>query len=154
MEDCVTDLSLNVYCTEIWNAHVDTATLFEERSDSSARAFWCDKDNVNVLWWNDACVILVDDRETVREVKGLLLGEVWLHHFPLSRLGSVGKQVHDDGTLLESLFDGEEVLALNLTSLSARCRCGSAKQRTQPSSCAIFQLSPSFLTPTITFMPF
>lgn len=47
----------------------------------------------------------------MREVKGLALGDGGLHGRPHLRLGSIRKQVHDDGALLEGLLNGEQVLA-------------------------------------------
>jgi hypothetical protein len=49
----------------------------------------------------------------VREVKGLSWGQERNHIGPDSLLVSIRKQVHDDGSLLGSLQDGEQVLSGN-----------------------------------------
>lgn len=41
----------------------------------------------------------------------LALGEQWLDAWPGLALSSITEEVHDDGTLLDSLIDVEEVLA-------------------------------------------
>jgi hypothetical protein len=43
----------------------------------------------------------------------LSLGDLWLDVWPGLGLGSIGEEVHDDGTAGDSLVDIEEVLALN-----------------------------------------
>lgn len=58
-------------------------------------------------------LILVNNGETVREVKGLSWGQERSHLGPDSLLVSIRKQVHDDGSLLGSLQDGEQVLSGN-----------------------------------------
>ena len=45
------------------------------------------------------------------KIAHLLLGEEGLDGGPGLRLGSIGKQVHDDGTLLDGLINVEQVLA-------------------------------------------
>lgn len=47
------------------------------------------------------------------EVKGLSGGDKGLDVVPRLRLGSIRKQVHDDGTLVDSLLDGEKGLTGN-----------------------------------------
>jgi hypothetical protein len=56
-------------------------------------------------------VVLVDNRETVGKVEGLALGDQRSNLGPGGRLGGVGKQVHDDGSLLDSLRDIKEGLS-------------------------------------------
>lgn len=43
----------------------------------------------------------------------LSLGDLWLDVWPGLGLGSIGEEVHDDGTAGDSLVDLEKVLALN-----------------------------------------
>jgi len=43
----------------------------------------------------------------------LSLGDLWLDVWPGLGLGSIGEEVHDDGTAGDSLVDIEEVLAFN-----------------------------------------
>lgn len=62
-------------------------------------------------------VLLVNNRETVGEVEGLSLGDQGSDLGPGRRLGGIGKQVHDDGTLLDSLWDIEQGLSGNPTVL-------------------------------------
>jgi hypothetical protein len=108
---------------------VDTAALLEERADSAARALGGDEDNVNVVGDLDVGAVLEDGGETVGEVEGLrralvfcfcfggkcglstylALGEHGLDARPGLLLGGVTEQVHDDGTLLDSLVNLEKV---------------------------------------------
>lgn len=107
---------------------VDSTTLTEERADGTAGTLWCDKDDINVGWDLDLGEVLEDWGETVREVKGLVrlldvdaqsslmsshlaLDQLWLDGWPGLALGSIGEEVHDDGTLGDGLIDIEEVLA-------------------------------------------
>lgn len=50
----------------------------------------------------------------MREVEGLVLSDKGLDVVPGLRLGSVGKEVHNDGSALDGLLDGEEGLSGNL----------------------------------------
>lgn len=96
------------------NGRVDTAAFLEESTDSAAGTLRGNEDDINILWGNDMGVVLVDNRETMREVKGLALGNEGLELRPGLRLGGVGKQVHDDGTAVDSLLNGKEGLSWNL----------------------------------------
>lgn len=90
---------------------VDTTSLLEERADGSSGTLWCDEDDINVLWNIDLGQVLEDWGETVGEVESLSLGQLWLDVWPGLGLSSVGEEVHDDGTLGDSLINLEEVLA-------------------------------------------
>ena len=56
-------------------------------------------------------VLLVNNGETVGEVEGLSLGDQGSDLGPGRRLGGIRKQVHDDGSLLDSLGDIEKSLS-------------------------------------------
>lgn len=90
---------------------VDTTALFEQGPHGSAGALGGDQDSVDVGWWLDVGQVLEDRGEPVGEVQGLVLGQQWLQRAPCLGLRSVGKQVHDVGTLLDGLLDLEQVLA-------------------------------------------
>jgi hypothetical protein len=60
---------------------------------------------------NRTYVLLVDNGETVGEVEGLSLGDQGSDLGPGGRLGGIRKQVHDDGSLLDSLGDIEKSLS-------------------------------------------
>jgi hypothetical protein len=143
------------------NTYVDASTLLEEGAHGPAAALGSNEDDIDVLGRDDLCVILEDDGEPVREVERLALDQVGLDVLPRSGLGSVRKKVHDDGTALKSLVDGEERLSRNLDERDNNIPVGD-KQRgqrrtqerlTQPSFLASSQLSPSSRTPTITLRP-
>lgn len=111
---------------------VDTTALTEEGSDGSARALGSAEDDVNVGGNLDVGAVLEDGGETVGEVKGLnrmsalilgepsgigssylALDELGLDGGPSLGLGSIGEEVHDNGTSADGLIDLEEVLASN-----------------------------------------
>lgn len=50
------------------NGRVDTAALTEQRSNSSARSFGRNEDNINIFWNLNLCKVLEDRGEAVREV--------------------------------------------------------------------------------------
>jgi hypothetical protein len=100
------------------NTSVDASALLEEGSDSAAGTLGSNEDNVNILGGNNVGVILVDDGETVREVESLALGDERSNGGPGLGLGSVGEEVHDDGTSVDGLLDGEESFAGNPTILN------------------------------------
>ena len=58
-------------------------------------------------------VLLVDDRETVGEVKGLALGDHGGDFWPCCRLRSIRQEVHDDRALANCLGDVEQGLSWN-----------------------------------------
>jgi hypothetical protein len=62
---------------------------------------------------DNASLVIVDNGETVREVKGLSGSQERKHIGPDGLLESIRKQVHDNGGLLGSLQDGEQVLSGN-----------------------------------------
>lgn len=112
------------------NGRVDTSALEEQSSDGSSGTFGGDKDDVDVLGWNDlglgdqsaltlssefgtTHVLGVDDGETVGEVEGLALGDERSDLRPGLGLSSVREQVHDDGTPVDGLWDVEEGLSWN-----------------------------------------
>ena len=60
-------------------------------------------------------VVLVNDRESVGEVKGLALGDHGRDLFPGSTLRSIRKQVHNDRALADSLGDVKQSFTGNPT---------------------------------------
>ena len=94
---------------------VDTTTFLEQRSDGSTGTLWSNQDDIQVLWWFDVGQVLEDWGETVGEVQSLTLGQQWLDSRPCFGLSSIGQQVHDVVTLLDGIFDGEQVLAWDPT---------------------------------------
>jgi hypothetical protein len=98
---------------------VDTATLEEEGTDGTAGTLGSDEDNVNVLGGDNAGLVGVNDRETVSKVKSLALGDEGLNLLPSLGLGGIREQVHDDGTLVDSLGDIEQSLSWNPTVLDS-----------------------------------
>jgi hypothetical protein len=105
---------------------VDTTSLAEESSNSSARALGGNEDNVDIRGNIDLSLVLEDWGETVREVESLWelaktiaqdgshylsLGDLGLDCWPGLTLSSITEQVHDDGTLGDSLINIEEVLS-------------------------------------------
>src|SRR5690606_7192286 len=83
---------------------VDTTALLEERADGSSGSLWSDEDDINVLWNIDLGQGLEDWGETVGEVEGLSLGQLWLDVWPSLGLGGIREEVHDDGTLGDGLI--------------------------------------------------
>jgi hypothetical protein len=53
------------------NGGVDTTALAEERSDSSARSLWCDKNDIDVSWNLDLGKIFENWGEAMGEVQCL-----------------------------------------------------------------------------------
>lgn len=92
---------------------VNTTALTEERADGTAGTLGGDEDDINVGGNIDLGNVLEDGGETVGEVEGLALGDLGLEGGPGLGLGSIGEQVHDDGTAGDGLVDLEQVLALN-----------------------------------------
>jgi hypothetical protein len=97
------------------DGRVDTSTFQEQGSDSSTGTLGGDQDDVDVLGRDNTSVLLVDDGETVGKVQGLALGDQGSELRPCLGLSGVGKQVHDDGTLVDGLFDTEQGLSGNPT---------------------------------------
>lgn len=93
------------------NGGVDTTALTEESADSTAGTLGGNEDDVNVSGDVDLGEVLENGGETVGEVEGLALGEEGLDSGPSLRLGGIGEEVHDDGTLLNGGVDIEQVLA-------------------------------------------
>lgn len=120
MEDCASLQNPSPYTKDSERTHVDATALLEEGSNGLAGSLWRDEDDVDVCRRYDASVVLVDDGEAVREVEGLVFGDEGLDVVPGLRLSGVGQEVHDDGALLESFFDGEERLAGHLCQSSVR----------------------------------
>lgn len=69
-------------------------------------------------------------KSTGDAVTYLALGELWLDVWPGFGLRSVGKEVHDDGSLGDGLVDVKEVLALNPTILCCLFPAGAALAHT------------------------
>lgn len=106
---------------------VDTTSLAEESSNSSARALGGNEDDIDIGGNIDLGLILEDRGETVREVESLKISiyiESWNFFFTYLALGDLGfdcwpgltlsgvrEQVHDDGALGDSLINFEEVLS-------------------------------------------
>jgi hypothetical protein len=65
-------LSLASYILVDSDGRVDTTSLAEESSYSSAGSLWCNKDDIDILGNINLCLVLEDWRETVGEVEGLL----------------------------------------------------------------------------------
>ena len=105
------------------NGRVDTAAFLEESTDSAAGTLRGNEDDVDVFRRNDVGVVLVDDRETVGEVEGLALGDEGRDLGPCLRLGGVGEQVHDDGSTLDGLLNGEESLTGDLCGAFVSASC-------------------------------
>ena len=110
------------------DGRVNTTSLAEESSNSSAGALGGNEDNIDILGNIDLGLVLEDWGETVGEVESLCelaetiahddsnylsLGDLGLDCGPGLALGSVTEQVHDDGTLGDSLINIEEVLSWN-----------------------------------------
>jgi hypothetical protein len=69
---------------------VDSSSFLEERSDCAAGSLGGDEDNINVSGWHDTGEILVDNGETVGEVKSLqLVGRIEAKTLPLVRRGLI-----------------------------------------------------------------
>ena len=96
------------------NGRVDPTALLEEGADGAARALRGDEDDIDVSGGDDVGVLLVDDGEPVGEVEGLALGDERGDGGPGGRLGGVREEVHDDGTTVDGLLDGEEGLTRHL----------------------------------------
>jgi hypothetical protein len=96
------------------DARVDATTLLEKSSNSSARTFGSNKDDINIRRWDNSGIVLVDDRETVREVQCFAFGNQGSQLGPSLRLGSIRQQVHDDCTPVDSLFNREQGFSRNL----------------------------------------
>src|ERR1051325_2745699 len=90
---------------------VDALAFEEEPAHGSPRAFRGDEDDVDVRRRDDAGLVLVDDREAVREVEGLALGKQRLELGPLVLLTGVGEEVLDDGAARGRFLPGEGRLA-------------------------------------------
>jgi len=93
------------------DGRVDATALLEESADGTTRALGGDKDDIDVLGNLNVSVLLVHNGETVREVEGLALGDKRADLGPCLGLGSIGEEVHDDGTTVNGLLDAEESLS-------------------------------------------
>lgn len=107
-------LSLTCYVLEDCDAGIDATALLEQCSDGTTRALGRDKDDINIFRRNNFGVLLVYDRETMREIERLALGDQRSNFGPCLRLRSVRKEVHDYGPLVDSLLDGEKGLSRHL----------------------------------------
>lgn len=88
---CVTTFAASAHTTDIDSESKNTLTL--------------GRDNISL--------VLVDNRETMGEVKGLARSDERCHLGPNSLLVGIREQVHDNGSFLGSLKDREKVLAWN-----------------------------------------
>ena len=104
------------------DGRVDTTALLEQGADGAPRALRGDEDDIDISRGDDVGVLLVDDGETVGEVEGLALGDERGDGRPGGRLGGVGEEVHDDGTTIDGLLDGEEGLARHLRWIDMRIK--------------------------------
>lgn len=93
------------------NGGVDTTALTEEGTDGTAGTLGGNEDNIDTLGDVNLGEVLEDGGETVGEVESLALSDEGLDGGPGLRLGGIGEQVHDDGTLLNGGVDIEQVLA-------------------------------------------
>ncbi len=85
---------------------------FEEvPANRRARALRGAQDHVDILRRNDPRLIAEDDREAVREVEGLALGQVRLQFGPEVFLSRIGEQVLDDRAACGCFFQGKKRLA-------------------------------------------
>lgn len=90
------------------NTGVDTTALLEESSDGASRAFWSYEDDIDIGRGDNVGIVLVDNREAMREVKGLALGDQGCNLGPGLRLGGIGEEVHDDRSTVNCFFDWEK----------------------------------------------
>lgn len=95
------------------NARIDTSAGQELRSHSSSASLWCAENDINVLGRNNASLVLVDDTEAVREIEGLVFGEILAQPWPRLALCSVAEQIHEDTSLCSRFFNCEQILAGN-----------------------------------------
>ena len=86
---------------------VNSTALLEESADRSSRALGGDEDNVDISGGNDFCVLLVDNGETVAEVKCFALGNQRRDGRPGLGLCSVREQIHNNCASVNSLLNGE-----------------------------------------------
>ena len=93
------------------NGGVDTTALTEERADGTAGALGGDENDINILRDVDVGQVLENGGESVGEVKGLALGDHRAKSGPGLTLSGIGEKVHNNGTLLDSGVDVEQVLA-------------------------------------------
>src|SRR5207249_1299380 len=88
------------------------ALAFEEQpAHRGARALGSDQDYVDVLGWNHAGLIAVDNAETVRKVECLAGTQKRLQAGPLFFLAGVRQQILHDRAALGCLVQAEQRLA-------------------------------------------
>ena len=90
---------------------VESASFKEHGTERSARTLWCHQDDVDILWRYDSSAVVPVNGEAMGVIQSLASGEVRFDARPHLNLSCIGKEHADDGTLLGSLFDGEERLS-------------------------------------------
>mmetsp|Transcript_18084 Transcript_18084/g.31486 ORF Transcript_18084/g.31486 Transcript_18084/m.31486 type:complete len:252 (+) Transcript_18084:484-1239(+) len=92
---------------------VDAASLQEVCPHCQAGTLWRNQDHVDVLWWNNPCLIVIDHAKAVREVQRLARGQIRLDLGPNVLLTSIRNQKLNDSGLVGRLLHGKQVFALN-----------------------------------------
>ena len=92
-------------------AGVDAGAAEEIAADIEAGTFRRDHDDVHILRRNDAGLLVVGDREAVREIERVTGFEIGFDGRPDDALGGVGDEEFDDGAALDGFGHREEGLA-------------------------------------------
>lgn len=92
------------------NARIDTPTFLEKSTNSTTRTLGSHKDNINIFRRYDVGVIFENYRETMGEIESLALGNERSKSRPRLRLSCIRKEVHDNSSFSNGLFDGEKSL--------------------------------------------
>ena len=92
-------------------ARVDAGAGKEVAADGGAGALGRDHDDIHVPGRNDARLVLVGNREAMREVECVPGFQVFLHHWPDSALGGIGDKHLDDRAPADALVNLEQGFA-------------------------------------------